>query len=229
MSHFNTKKPTTKTVNLAGGAAFSMNPEMELVHAVLTTFLEDKYYEKGEDRVARIKSLIAKNDPVFVAQLAVVARNEFNLRSVSHLLIGELARIHRGDSLVMKAMIACAVRPDDLTEIVAYVGKPFPKQVKRGIRNALLKFDRYSLAKYKGEGNKVSLVDLFNIAHPRVEYANEEQKQAWKDLIEGNLKSFDTWEVILSSNQFQTKKEAWEYIINNIWLKEENEKETGQN
>lgn len=212
MSRFNTKQ-TTKTTNIAGGQAFTMDHKMELVHAVLTTFLEDKYYENGEDRINRIKLLIQKNTPEFVANLAVIARLEFNLRSVTHLLIGELAKYHKGDSLVKDTMVKACIRPDDLTEIVSYIGTPIPKQVKRGVRNALLKFNRYQLAKYKGEGKGVSMVDLFNLCHPKVQHATDEQKQAWKDLIEGNLKSFDTWETEISNSSQEERKSKWEVLI----------------
>lgn len=192
MSKFNEKKETNKTTNLAGGKAFKRSPEMELIFASLTTFLGDKFYESGEERSNRIENLVASCNPEFVAKLAVVARTEFHLRSVSHLLIGKLSKIHRGDDLVRRAMKKAVIRPDDMTEIVAYVGKPIPKQVKRGIRASLPKFSRYQLAKYRMENKKVSLVDLFNLAHPKPRTA--EQKKDWKDLMTGKLKNTETWE-----------------------------------
>jgi len=215
MSKFNVNvRVKPDTTNVAGGKAFSMSPEMELVHAVLTSFLKDEFYEKGSDRVDRIKKLVALNDPQFVAKLAIVARKEFNLRSVSHVLLGELSKVHRGDSLVKDAIVEAALRPDDLTEIVAYVKTPLPKQVKRGVRNAILKFDRYQLAKYKGEGKGVTLVDLFNLTHPKTKHADAEQKKAWKDLIEGNLASFDTWETEISNaKDDKARTKAWEALI----------------
>jgi len=209
MSKFNTKE-STKTTNLAGGVAYEMGSEMELVHAVLSTFLENKFYESGDERIERICQLVATNKPEFVARLAKVARTEFHMRSVSHVLIGELAKTHKGDDLVKRTIVACALRPDDLTEICAYVGTPLPKQVKRGVRNALLKFNRYQLAKYRGEGKKWSLVDLFNMTHPKPQHANEEQKKAWKDLMSGDLQSFDTWEVE-SSRKADAK--TWEDLV----------------
>lgn len=59
MSKFN-QKTTTQTSNLAGGQAYSMKPAEELVHAVLTTFLEDKYYESSEERLSRLLDFIAQ-------------------------------------------------------------------------------------------------------------------------------------------------------------------------
>ncbi len=214
MSKFNKKVASKATVNKAGGRAFRMDAETELLHAVLTTFLEDKHYESGDARLKRIQALIAECSDEYVARLAIVTRKEFNLRSVSHVLIGELAKMHNGDSMIKSLIIEAAIRPDDLLEILAYVGTPVPKQVKRGIRNALLKFDRYQLAKYKGEGKDVSMVDLFNLTHPKPEHASKEQKKAWKDLIEGKLVSFDTWETEISNAKNDKERtKIWENLI----------------
>lgn len=214
---FTANKPSTRTTNLAGGRAFSMSKEMELVHAVLTTFLDDKFYESGNDRIARIAELVKKNDPKFVSNLATVARQEFHLRSVVVVLIGELAKNHRGDSLVKETIVRTTQRVDDLIELVSYFKKdklPLPKQVKRGIRNAILKFNRYQLAKYRAEGKTTSLVDVFNLTHPKPEHANEEQKQAWNDLVEGKLVSFDTWETEISNAKDDAaRKAAWAKLV----------------
>lgn len=211
---FNTKKEVKTVVNRAGGRAFRMDAKQELIHAVLTTFLDDKYYESGKDRIARIQKLIGECQPRFVANLAVIARKEFNLRSVSHLLLGELSKVHFGDSLIKDAIVEATLRPDDCLEIAAYVGKPMTKQVKRGIRNSILKYDRYQLAKYRGEGKGMSMVDIFNLVHPKVQHANREQKEAWKDLMEGTLTSFDTWEVESSAAKNDAEREKiWEKLV----------------
>lgn len=199
---FNAKKPSTKTHNLAGGQAFRMSKAMELVHAVLATFLEDKFYESGDNRIRRIADLVKENDPMFVSNLATVARQEFHLRSVVTVLIAELAKNHRGDSLVCETIVRTAERVDDLIELVSYFKrekKALPKQVKRGIRNALFKFNRYQLAKYRAEGRDITLVDVFNLVHPKHQHANDEQRQAWSDLMTGKLASFDTWETEISN------------------------------
>jgi 60 kDa SS-A/Ro ribonucleoprotein len=213
MSKFNTKV-TTRTTNLAGGKAFKMNAEQELLHAVLTTFLEDKYYESGDERLERIKELVAKCDPEYVAKLAYVSRKEFNLRSVSVALLGELSKVHNGDDLVMRAIKNTVTRVDDMTELVSYLECKLPKQVKRGIRRALYKFSGYQLAKYRGEGKSVKLVDVFNMVHPKPQFASEDQQKAWKDLVEGNLKTTgQTWESVISSAKNEDKKTSWEGLI----------------
>jgi len=215
MSKFNTtnKKSPTKTINQAGGVAYMHSAEMELVVSVLTTFLEDKHYESGDDRMKRIEELCAITRDTFIGKLAVMARNEFNLRSVSHLLLKTLARKHRGDNLVSKVMKKIVERPDDLTEITALLGKPFPKQVKKGIREALLRFNGYQLAKYKMENKGVKLVDLFNIAHPNPKFASTEQRESWKKLLANELKNKKTWEAKLSATKGENKGKVWKEMV----------------
>lgn len=224
MSRFNNTVPTTRVTNTAGGKAFSMNAHLELVHAVLSSFLKDEYYESGDDRAKRISALaatIAEKEPKFIAQLAKVARSEYHLRSVTSVLLGTLAKTHRGDDLTKRAIVASTERVDDLTELAAYVGTPMPKQVKRGIRNAILKFSPKQLAKYKGEGKSISLVDLFNLVHPKAQHATPAQAKAWEKLMNGKLKSTGTWESTLSEvgksvtpeEKEKAKKEAWEGLM----------------
>ena len=123
MGKFSKKSPaTTKTINKAGGFAYKHDAKTELVTAVLNTFLEDKFYETGSERLQRIQDLVTKVPAQFVASLAIVARHEFNLRSVVTVLLGELAKTHKGDSLVKETIIKATGRVDDLTELVAYVG-----------------------------------------------------------------------------------------------------------
>jgi 60 kDa SS-A/Ro ribonucleoprotein len=214
---FNTKKESTKTTNLAGGIAKSMKPEQELVHAVLTSFLDDKFYESGSDRLNRIVGLVKQCKPQFVANLAIIARTEFHLRSVAHVLAGELAKTVDSSKylgIVKDTIIGVCERPDDMLEIASYLGTPLTKQAKRGLRNAILKFSPYQLAKYKGEGKEISLVDLFNLVHPKVQHATREQKNAWQDLMEGKLTSFDTWETEISNaKDDKARTKAWEKLI----------------
>lgn len=194
-------KGSNRTENLAGGKSFSKDAKSELVFAVLTTFLEDKFYESGDERIERIRNLIPQVGADFVCKLAIVARQEFNMRSVSHLLIGEISKVYKG---VVKDIIPkIAVRPDDLIEICAYLGKPLPNQVKKGVALALKNFSEYQLGKYRKEGSKWSLVDLFNLTHPKG------TKNA-KKLIDGTLRADDTWEKEVSK---VADAKTWEKLI----------------
>jgi len=172
MSKFNKKASSSKTTNYVGAVAYRHGAEMELITTVLSSFLEDSYYEKKDDRIERIKKLIAECKPEFVAKLAVLTRRDFHMRSASHILLGCLASIHKGDDLVRRAMKLAIERPDDLIEIVSYLNPDGKKKIKshqilKGIRYALREFNEYQLAKYKNDSKNLKLVDLFNATHPK--------------------------------------------------------------
>ncbi len=207
MPLFNKKNTPSEKKNLAGGKAFAIqDPKEELFFAALTTFFKDNFYESGDTRLERIKACIAQiledekeAGAFWLCQLCLVLREQFHMRSVTHVIIGEVAKNTRGIDYVARTIPVIAKRPDDLSEIAAYVGSPMPKQVKRGIRRALQQYDRYQLAKYQMKGREYSLVDLFNLTHPNPELVENEVADAWADLIAGNLKSEDTWEDALSN------------------------------
>lgn len=211
MTKFSTKKEVADTKNYMGEKAYRRNAKVELVNAVLTSFIENTYYEKADKRIDRISELVekvAKRDPEFVAKLAIFARDQFNMRSSVHVLIGELAKFHRGDNLVGRAITKAAIRPDDVTEIVAYVKKPLPSQVKRGTARALRNFDEYQLAKYRGEGKEYSLVDVINLVRPI-------PTKAIQKLMKDQLRNTKTWEAKVSAAGGDKEKtdKAWKELL----------------
>jgi len=216
MTRFNSNivsKPQIPTTNLAGGEAFKQSAKAELAFAVLTSFLDDKFYESSSARLERIQNLIREiSDHQFLAKLAIITRKEFHMRSTFHVLAAELAKVHRGDNLVFKVIVNGVERPDDLTEIVAYLGKPIPNQVKKACAKVLQGLSEYSLGKYKQSRKEVSLVDLFNLTSPKP--TSPEQDAMWKKFIKGELKSPDTWEVAISASELhEDKVEEWTRLV----------------
>jgi hypothetical protein len=184
-----------------GGRSFNHPDKEELALAVVSSFFEDSYYEGKNDRLTRIKELVKKiavKSPLFVAKLAIITRKEFHMRSSFHILVGELSRNHRGDSIVKNTIKLGAERVDDLLEIAAYLERPLPNQIKKGIREAVAKFNAHKLAKYRGENKEFSLVDIFNLVHPKPDSKSE---NAYKKLITNELKNTATWEARLSKGE----------------------------
>lgn len=219
---FNRKSVGTKTVNLAGGDAFKETPEVELVSLLLTSFVEDKFYESKDDRLTRLRSLVkAIKDKKFLGQAAIFARTKFGMRSISHVLLGEIAKEVKGESWVKNAVYQSTVRPDDLAETLAYYaneyGKPIPNSLKKGVRLGLSKFDAYQLGKYRMEGSAFKLVDLINLTHPKDKNAN-----LYGQLLTGKLKSQRTWEKEMTQagqkaktedEKLELKKEGWAKLV----------------
>lgn len=215
MSKFNSAAATqNKTVNLAGGEAFTMTPELELVTALLTSFLEDQYYEKGQKRQSRIEELVGKVDPKFAAQASIYARNEFGMRSVSHVVAGKIAGTVKGQEWTKSYFDKVVRRPDDMMEILSYYyanfGKNEPNALKKGFAKAFGRFDEYQLAKYRGAGKSVKLVDVANLVHPA-------HSEAIQKLINDELRNKDTFEAKLSkagqSGEEGAKGAAWAELV----------------
>ena len=200
MSKFNktTPKAVTKTENLAGGEAYKQSAELELVSILLTSFVEDKFYEKATDSLTRLKQVLDKVDPLFAAKAAVYARREFGMRSITHVLAAELAKKLSGEVWAKNFYNAIVRRPDDMVETIAYYfgkqNKSLSKAMQRGFAEAFGKFDAYQLAKYKLENKDVTLIDVVNLVHPVPTERNgfvEVPKQDYISLLEAKLKSLN--------------------------------------
>lgn len=194
MAKFNEKKVAKQPTetNFMGEMAFKMEDKEELVSTVMTTFLHNEYYEKESDKVSRIQSLLKKVDPLFAAKLAIYARNEGNLRSVTHLVSAEIAKYIGGSEWAKRFYNKIVVRPDDMSEIVsAYAQingmkqndiKKIPNAIKRGFKSALERLDAYQLDKYKMNNRSVSMIDLIRLFHPK---GTQKNAEAFKRLVNG--------------------------------------------
>lgn len=213
MAKFNS--PTTiKTTNKEGHAAYGMPDKAKLVTQVLTSFFqESKFYGDNSAEMQEVIKRVIKKDPQFVSNLAVFARREFNMRSVSHVLTAYLAHEPDGKPYVRKTVNGVTLRGDDVTEIMSFYiatfGKPIPNSLKKGINDVFVGFDEYTLAKYKGDGKAVKMRDLLCLCRPRPETSSQEA--LWKRCLEGNLEVPQTWETQLSANG--NTRETWEKLI----------------
>ena len=229
MSKFNTtvKEPKTKTINLAGGEAYSQTNELALVSMLLTSFVNDQFYKSGNDTLKDLRSLIKKVDPEFAAKAAIYARDKFGMRSITHALAGELTSELKGSELGKNFYDKVVVRVDDMTEIMSYYllhktskdNPKFPNSLKKGFAKAFDKFDSYQLAKYSGKNKDLKLVDVVNIVHP---VPTDRNKTALELLVKADLKVTETWEAKLSQagqvaeneeDLSQLKADAWTDLI----------------
>ena len=213
MAKFNTPN-TDKTVNLEGHAAYGMTDRATLVTQVLTSFFnEEKFYGDNSEAMQALIPRVIRADPAFVSRLAVFARREFNMRSVSHVLTAWLAHEPAGKPFVRDTVRGVSLRGDDVTEIMAFYlsafGKPIPNALKKGIADVLVGFDEYTLAKYKGSGKAVKMRDLLCLCRPKPQ--TPAQAAMWKRCLEGTLAIPETWETQLSAGG--NNAETWEKLI----------------
>jgi len=215
MSKFN-NEATIKTTNHSGNTAYAMPDKDKLVTQVLTSFFnEEKFYGDNSDEIIETLKAVIKDDPEFVSNLAVFARREFNMRSISHVLTSYLANAPEGKPYVKKTVKGVVLRGDDVTEILSYYintfGKPIPNSLRRGLRDILSspKFDAYTLAKYKGEGKSFKMRDAICLCRPNPK--DEQQSANFKKLLEGTLETPYTWETELSARG--NTKDVWQELI----------------
>jgi len=192
--------------NYEGERAYALNPELELYTAVATSFASNKFYEGSEKFIIRLRALIVKCEPGFVAKLAVYAREEMHLRSIPLVLLVELAKVHSGNDLLSKATARVVARADEITELLAYYQMAneryqakklhrLSKQLQKGLAAAFNKFDEYQFAKYNRKA-AITLKDALFLVHPK---AKDSAQQALFDkIVNDDLQVPYTWETELS-------------------------------
>lgn len=196
----------TQVRNHEGATAYALTPQLELYTRVVTSTLSEKFYEGAQDNLQRIRELIAQNDPVFVAQLAIYARERMHLRGVPLVLVVELAKLARGNTVVSKVTGRVVQRADEITELLAYYElangrsgtkrlNKLSKQVQKGLAEAFNRFDEYQFAKYDRDG-AIKLKDALFLVHPKAKDAA--QQVLFDKIARDTLEVPYTWEVELS-------------------------------
>lgn len=242
MAKFNEKKTVKQpeSVNFMGEKAFLLKAKEEFVSSIMTTFLskEGSYYESSNEEVKRILSLLDKIDPLFACKAAIYARENGNMRSISHLLGAALAKHISGQEYAKRFYNKLIVRADDMSEIVsAYANlngmelndlKKIPNSIKKGFKEALERLDAYQIDKYKMKRRSVTLVDLVRLFHP---HATQKNAEAYKRLIEGkSLEGLYTSKVLekemtkagqitkaaSEEEKVEAKREAISSVLDNI-------------
>lgn len=229
MSKFNaTLKSKPNTVNLAGGEAYEKSPKLQIASLLLTNFCKDSFYETESQFIERLTQLYAGlslEDKIFLAKAAIFARNEFGMRSITHVAANIILDDLKENRLPWASRFFNHViaRPDDMSEILACYLKngkrKIPNSLKKGFAKAFDKFDDYQIAKYKMEDKTVSLVDIVNLCHPKPTVRNEDSLHK---LVTNTLKSANTFnnelakagrEAKTAEEKAENKAKVWESFV----------------
>lgn len=213
MSKFNQTK-TMKTTNKSGHVAYDMKDKDKLVTMVLTTFFnEAKYYGDNSNELVELAQKVAEYDPRFVSNLAIYARKEMHLRSVSHVLTSIVAHTVESKPFIRETVEGVVERADDITEILAcYIsmyGKPVPNGLKKGLNDAMKRFNAFAFSKYNGGNKAIKFRDVLRICHPKAD--TDKQNQTFKMILDDTLPIAKRWETELSARG--NTKEVWEELI----------------
>ncbi len=235
MSRFNKTSVSKKlTTNKEGSKAHKLSADYELYTLVATSALTKKFYEKSDERVERLRKLITQCDPMFVAKLAVYARESMYLRSIPLVLTVELNKhlnaIDAKRTVITTLSNRVIQRADEITEILSYYAlankaneKPgesgqtkklakLSKALQRGVAMAFNKFDSYQLSKYNRKTD-IKLKDALFLTHPKPK--DKAQAEIFKQLASDTLPAPKTWEVEMSTAKDKDKspKQVWEDMI----------------
>lgn len=205
---FNIFKRKVKSImNNEGANAFAMSPENELYSAVVTSGLSDTLYEKADDKLNRIIELMNRCNTDFIARLAIYTRNQMHLRSISMVLLVELAKRKNTNFSLGNIVPKVVRRADEITELLAYYQiannrsgekklNKLSKQLQKGLANSFNQFDEYQFAKYNRKA-EITLKDALFLVHPKAK--NDEQQIIFNKIASNTLIVPYTWESELST------------------------------
>lgn len=207
--------PLPDSKNICNHEAYTLPDKLQLLAMLNTLKMEPQYYQKTDDQLERLQTLVEKVasvDPYFVAQAIVYSRcmRPEGLRTVNHVAAALLTPYLRGkdwgkrffsnwDKKAGKG--GCIFRLDDMEAIkFAYQnmsgGGILANSMKKGFRTVLENLDSYQILKYKK-----AAIDIANLVHPRINCCKGEvviENSTYKSidaLMRGLKVSADTWEV----------------------------------
>lgn len=246
MSTLNRTRPRSRQAIATheGGRGRTAPAELELALRGMTTVFHDKFYETAQEQLDEIFTLVKRSRPSFVEQLAIVLRQEFNMRSSPAALLAMYTLEHGqpSDRVISRVFF----RGDEIGDYLGTVhalsnnGKVIPSAA-RFTRKVLqqtinerkaLRYARigreWSLAKaillsHARAGADASQTALFNFVIRWSEHGS--QTQAWNILSEGDraqlpmvrravLNEDDGAEI--SWERRRSQGESWSTLIDNM-------------
>lgn len=215
--------------------AYSANENLQFVKepaqhlyelAVSTLFGRNTFYRTSDTLVKQlqkeVKAVVAADGLDFIANLAIHARSEMNIRTIPLVMVVEFAKALRDQNKqypYMRQLVRDVIqRADQITDLYAYAldvfgdKKTVPMSIKRGVGDAFNKFTEYQFAKYNRD-NTVKLRDVLRIVHPTAR--DVEQGAIFEKIMKDTMEVPYTWETQLSANgqkkgaEQKSKKDLW--------------------
>lgn len=220
-----------KVVSFEGNTQDVKAAEQQLYEAlVMTMWGKDSFYESNDDRLARLKTVLAdivkRNNFSFIGNAIIYARTVMNIRSMPVIIAVEFARELRDQKkqyLQLRNVITDVIqRADQITDLYAYALAVFgdkskvPMAIRRGVADAFNKFNEYQFGKYNRDG-VVKLKDVLRIVHPTGKTPT--QGELFAKIMKDELATPNTWETKMSANgqkseeDKKTKAEIWTDLV----------------
>lgn len=210
--NFNAVKNTKpNAVTHEGGKAYTKNPVQAWMNYLFSSYNEDRYYEDASTQTKRYIFLLDKVAELYsyelIAKMALFARNELGMRSISNLTAAWLANKAFENKRVFYRNYCH--RPDDVSEVFAALDALNIKKnhsMCRGFGDYISTLSAYEVGKYKMRRREYNMYDIINLTHPKSDVIN--------DYLAGNLEIPETWETKISTaaNQ-QEKNQNWIQLL----------------
>jgi len=162
-------KPTN-TTNLAGGTAYALSSKAALAQLAVTGCFNDTFYSSAKDQLDDVLALASKVDPIFLAKVAVYARESGLMKDAPALLLAVLAS--RDTELLSKAFPRVINNPKMLRNFVQIIRSGKAGRKSFGTRPKKLiqaYFDGLTDAQVfrANVGNDPTLQDIIKLTRPK--------------------------------------------------------------
>lgn len=218
-------------VSAKGNLQFVKEPHQMLYELVVSTlFGKGTFYSSSDQLVnqlrTQLKQVVAMGSLDFVANLAVHARGEMNIRTIPIVLVvefaAELRKTNQQFPQMRRLVYDVIQRADQITDMYAYALDVFgsknkiPMAIKRGVADAFNKFSEYHYGKYN-RSDSVKFKDVLRIVHPQAKHAA--QGAVFAKIMTDTLAVPYTWETELSMNgqlpaaEQKSKQQLWTELV----------------
>lgn len=185
------KIPAATITNKAGGKAYGLDPKAALAQLVMTGTLSNTFYATAEQQLGDVLELartLVKTEPMYLAKLALYARDKGYMKDTPALLLAVLASENSSASreALTKAFPKVVDNGKMLRNFAQIIRsgqlgrKSFGSQLKKLMQAWLNARKPENLFK-DSIGNTPSLADVIKMVHPRPE--NEERASLYSYLI----------------------------------------------
>ena len=211
MSKFNNKIQYERASSYEGGKNYKKNPVEDLINFMLSSYLENQFYETADEQINRFIDLLNKVSKQvsleWIAKLSFFARKELGMKSVSHLTAAWLnSKTFENKRAYYRNIMKI---PSDIAEVFAAIDRLDGKRshaLVRGAGDYLSTLGEYQLGKYKMNRKTYNMYDLINITHAH--------SAAIDKFKAGTLAVPETWETKISASKSEEEKaKNWREMV----------------
>jgi 60 kDa SS-A/Ro ribonucleoprotein len=168
---------TATTRNYEGAPAFVRGDEEQLVRVLMTGSFEPTFYASDTELAGEAIGLFrhfAANDPHFLAQAIIYARNEGHMRvaPITALVVLSAAEAPEAKELFRRAFPKVISTPGDLQDFLTLCRgsalRGMGKAVTRASNRWLAGMSQYHAIKYGSEAQRMSLRDIYRMTRPKL-------------------------------------------------------------